>query len=258
MRAEAYSARCQHYRASSGALANSQWLLVGATRVYSVTGDLHAPPQQPCGAHVRPQQEQCIMLPYCPQFCNIFRASASPRGQSQGTAVGRRRGPRHRVALVSRTVFPPSSPLLVILARWQPDVRIPIWTSAIRRPPGYPTTVFCWRHRVDIAACLPRPRPRQHPTPAIARASQGHRCQGATQSSAPQRTWHAGSLAQRRTARLPAALGALEAAHRARLMVPGIGALRLELAGHVPVDETREAQAGLPACHVWRQTQEDA
>ena len=41
-------------------------------------------------------------------------------------------------------------------------------------------------------------------------------------------------------------------------MVPGIGALMLERAGHVPVDETREAQAGLPACHVWRQTQEDA
>ena len=111
---------------------------------------------------------------------------------------------------------------------------------------------------MDIAACLPRPRPRQHTTPAIARARQGHHGQGATQPPAPQRTWHACSLAQRRTARLPAALVAREAAHRARLMVPGIGAFRLERAVHVPVDEAREAQAGLPACDVWRQTQEDA
>ena len=68
--------------------------------------------------------------------------------------------------------------------------------------------------------------------------------------------WEQRQLAQRRTALLPAALAALEAEARARLVAAGTPAVALPLAVRVAVDQVLAAQAGLPAFEVWRQTQE--
>jgi len=61
------------------------------------------PPQHTCGAHVRPQQEQCIMLPYCLQSCK--RVPPSPPRTWQGRSAEARRhyGHRRRVTVVWHT-----------------------------------------------------------------------------------------------------------------------------------------------------------
>jgi hypothetical protein len=68
--------------------------------------------------------------------------------------------------------------------------------------------------------------------------------------------WEQRQLAQRRTALRPAALAALEAEARARLVAAGTPAVALPLAVRVAVDQVLAAQAGLPAFEVWRQTPE--
>jgi hypothetical protein len=68
--------------------------------------------------------------------------------------------------------------------------------------------------------------------------------------------WEQRQLAQLRTALLPAALVALEAEARARLVAEGTPAVALPLAVRVAVDQVLAAQAGLPAFEAWRQTQE--
>jgi hypothetical protein len=67
--------------------------------------------------------------------------------------------------------------------------------------------------------------------------------------------WEQRQLAQRRTALLPAALVALEAEARARLVAEGTPAVALPLAVRVAVDQVLAAQAGLPSFEAWR-TQE--
>jgi hypothetical protein len=86
----------------------------------------------------------------------------------------------------------------------------------------------------------------------------------ATQTSVPQRTWHERSLvwqqqcAQLQVALPCAGLGTLAATQRTRLVTAGTPVWTLGLAGCGAVDETLEAQASLPACDTWRQTQEAA
>jgi hypothetical protein len=68
--------------------------------------------------------------------------------------------------------------------------------------------------------------------------------------------WEQRQLAQLRTALLPAALVALEAEARARLVAEGTPVVALPLAVRVAVDQVLAAQVGLPAFEAWRQTQE--
>ena len=85
-----------------------------------------------------------------------------------------------------------------------------------------------------------------------ARAAQGTHAT-TRQAAADERTqreqyqaWEQRQLAQRRTALLPAALAALEAEARARLVAAGTPAVALPLAVRVAVDQVLAAQAGLP------------
>lgn len=87
----------------------------------------------------------------------------------------------------------------------------------------------------------------------------------ARQAAAPMRTWHERSLGWRQQALAPlravlppAALTALEDVQQACPGVAGMPVVAQGLAVRIAVDEALEAQAGLPACDAWRQTQEDA
>jgi hypothetical protein len=70
--------------------------------------------------------------------------------------------------------------------------------------------------------------------------------------------WRQQALTQLRAALSPAELAALEDAQRAQLVAAGTPMCAQGLAVRLAVDETLEAQAGLPAFDAWRQTQEDA
>jgi hypothetical protein len=68
--------------------------------------------------------------------------------------------------------------------------------------------------------------------------------------------WEHQQLAHLRAALPSAALAALEAAARARLVAEGTPAVALSLAVRVAVDQALAAQAWLPAFEAWRQTPE--
>jgi hypothetical protein len=195
--------------------------------------------QQTCGAHARPRQEQCMMLPYCPQFCNLFPEPTPPATQRRGAEALRRHGRRGGGAISWSALRRPALPHL----------------GRSQHAGGLTLAPLCMPLFPVVRMHTPRPRSDVHAwrTPRSLRLCHDHDC-------TPHQPSHARAKATVDTrAMLPStALLAREYTPQSRLGTAGtpMGTRRLALG--VAVDETPDAQAGLPAGDAWWQTQENA
>ena len=177
------------------------------------------------------------MLPYCPQFCNVFPASASPVWQGRGAETRRHQGHRRRVPIVWRTLG-----FVGLRHRWRsqhaacvpPALLVaPHWLVMCTDAPIEPAVAHLWWTPRSI-------------------------CLYDDQASTHYQPWHApGKTTADTRAVLPIMeLTAREEAQQTRLGAAGTPAWTRGLAVRGAVDATLAALAHLPTCQGWREQQE--